>query len=53
LPIIALTAFAQTDIKEKTKRYEMNGFMGKPFNPAKLYQLLKEYSNTTMAVKDR
>ena len=44
IPIIALTAFAQTDIKEKTKRYKMDGFMGKPFNPVKLYNLLKSYS---------
>jgi PAS domain S-box-containing protein len=43
IPIIALTAFAQADIKEKTKRYKMNGFMGKPFDPAKLYALLKSY----------
>ncbi|MFH4967043.1 ATP-binding protein [Gaetbulibacter sp. M240] len=44
IPIIALTAFAQSDIKQKTKRYKMNGFMGKPFNPEKLYMLLKSYS---------
>lgn len=44
IPIIALTAFAQIDIKEKTERYKMNGFMGKPFNPVELYNLLKTYS---------
>jgi PAS domain S-box-containing protein len=43
IPIIALTAFAQTDIKEKTEQYKMNGFMGKPFNPVELYALLKSY----------
>lgn len=43
VPIIALTAFAQTDIKEKTKQYKMNGFMGKPFNPEELYLLLQSY----------
>ena len=43
IPIIALTAFAQTDIKAKTERYKMNGFMGKPFNPVELYSLLKSY----------
>ncbi|MDG1728760.1 MAG: ATP-binding protein [Algibacter sp.] len=48
IPIIALTAFAQTDIKEKTKQYKMNGFMGKPFNPEKLYKLLKSYSNEAL-----
>ncbi len=50
-PIIALTAFAQTDIKEKTKKYKMNGFMGKPFNPVKLYNLLKSYSNDSLNEK--
>ncbi|WP_406683362.1 ATP-binding protein [Seonamhaeicola sp. MEBiC1930] len=44
IPIIALTAFAQTDIKAKTKRYKMDGFLGKPFNPEKLYLLIKSYS---------
>ncbi len=44
VPIIALTAFAQTDIKKKTEQYKMNGFMGKPFNPEELYKLLKSYS---------
>ncbi|GEM_PF-5805995 len=44
IPIVAFTAFAQTDIKEKTQRYGMNGFMSKPFNPVKLYKVLKSYS---------
>ncbi len=44
IPIIALTAFAQTDVKKKTEQYKMNGFMGKPFNPEKLYELLKSFS---------
>ncbi|MDD7885320.1 PAS domain-containing sensor histidine kinase [Flavivirga sp. 57AJ16] len=43
IPIIALTAFAQIDIKKKTEQYKMNGFMGKPFNPEELYKLLKSY----------
>ncbi|MBJ6369317.1 PAS domain-containing hybrid sensor histidine kinase/response regulator [Snuella sedimenti] len=51
IPIIALTAFAQTDIKEKTKHYKMNGFMGKPFNPEKLYLLLKSYSKEAINKK--
>ncbi|MEM6516843.1 MAG: response regulator, partial [Bacteroidota bacterium] len=45
VPIFALTAFAQTDIKEKTEYFKMNGFMSKPFDPEKLYTLLKKYSN--------
>lgn len=51
IPIIALTAFAQTDVKEKTKRYKMNGFMGKPFNPVELYSLLKSYSKESINKK--
>ncbi|WP_147678231.1 ATP-binding protein [Algibacter pacificus] len=46
IPIIALTALAQTDIKEKTKQYKMNGFIGKPFEASKLYAVLKSYSST-------
>ncbi len=45
IPIIALTAFAQTDIKEKTKLHKMNGFMSKPFDPSKLYTLLEFYTH--------
>ncbi len=48
IPIIALTAFAQTDVKEKTRRYKMDGFMGKPFNPVELYSLLKLYSKSSL-----
>jgi len=48
IPIIALTAFAQTDIKEKTEQYKMDGFMGKPFNPVELYSLLKSYCKSTV-----
>lgn len=50
-PIIALTAFAQTDVKEKTRRYKMNGFMGKPFNPIELYTLLQKYGKTSISKK--
>ena len=50
-PIIALTAFAQTDIKKKTQCYKMDGFMGKPFNPIKLYNLLKSYGDKVLNKK--
>lgn len=46
VPIVALTAFAQTDIKEKTEQYKMNGFLGKPFNPEQLYWLLESFKKT-------
>ncbi|GAA3570068.1 PAS domain-containing hybrid sensor histidine kinase/response regulator [Snuella lapsa] len=51
IPIIALTASPQTDMREKTKQYKMNGFMGKPFNPEKLYLLLKSYSKEVVNKK--
>ena len=47
IPIVALTAFAQTDIKKKTERYKMNGFMGKPFNPEKLHALLQSFRSAS------
>ena len=43
-PIVALSAFSQTEIKEKTKSYKMDGYMTKPFNPNELYSLLMFYS---------
>lgn len=51
VPIIALTAFAQTDIKIKTEQYKMNGFMSKPFKPSELYNLLHAYSVNANAVE--
>lgn len=43
IPIVALTAFAQADIKAKIQKYRMNGFMSKPFNPTELYNLIATY----------
>lgn len=48
IPIIAFTAFAQTDVKEKTQRYGMNAFISKPFNPLKLYKILKAYTKSEL-----
>ncbi|MGB5943025.1 MAG: ATP-binding protein [Leeuwenhoekiella sp.] len=48
IPIIALTALAQSDIELKTKEHHMNGYMLKPFNPESLYDLLKKYSKPLM-----
>lgn len=45
IPIIALTALAQTDIKEKTMQHKMDGFIGKPFEPSNLYSILDAYSH--------
>jgi len=44
IPIVALTACAQTDTRIRTEKYEMNGFIGKPFNPEQLYNVLKMFS---------
>ena len=45
IPIIALTAFAQEDIKLKTEVYKMDGFMTKPFDPNEFHKLLSFYGN--------
>ncbi len=44
IPIVALTAFSQSEVKEKTKRYKMNGYLSKPFNVNELHELLSFYS---------
>ena len=53
VPIIALTAFAQTDIKRKTEQYKMNGFLGKPFNPEQLYELIKSFRKSKVLIKNQ
>lgn len=42
--IIALTAFAQSEVRDKTERYKMNGYVSKPFNVNELHDLLMFYS---------
>ncbi|MCB4799221.1 ATP-binding protein [Neotamlana laminarinivorans] len=48
IPIVALTAFAQKDIKEKTKVYKMDDFIGKPFAPERLYKVLSKYCRNNL-----
>ena len=43
IPIIALTAFSKNDVKEKTKVYQMDGYMSKPFNANEFHELLSFY----------
>jgi CheY-like chemotaxis protein len=43
IPIIALTAFAKSEVSDKTSRYKMNGYLSKPFNANELHKLLKFY----------
>ena len=50
IPIIALTAFAQSEVSGKTERYKMNGYVSKPFNVNELHKLLKFYSGKKQKV---
>ena len=43
VPIIALTADVSADIKEETLSIGMNDFITKPFDPVKLYEVLKKF----------
>jgi CheY-like chemotaxis protein len=44
-PIIALTASATLDTKDKTFDVGMNDYISKPFNPNELYEIIKKYSS--------
>ena len=50
IPIIALTAFAQKNIKEKTEKYKMNGYMSKPFDAHEFHKLLQFFSKEAQKV---
>jgi CheY-like chemotaxis protein len=50
IPIIALTAFAQSEISDKTARYKMNGYVSKPFVINELHKLLTFYSSKKQQV---
>ncbi len=43
LPIIALTASAMLDVKDKVFNTGMNDYLPKPFNPKELYQKITKY----------
>src|SRR5690606_15040481 len=43
-PIIALTASATLDTKDKTFEVGMNDYISKPFNPNELYNKIKRYA---------
>lgn len=45
IPIIALTASALTDNKEKVYNAGMNDIVVKPFKPSELYRILTQYIN--------
>ncbi|MFM2358828.1 MAG: hypothetical protein RLY16_821 [Bacteroidota bacterium] len=43
IPILALTASATSNVKEKTYSAGMNDYITKPFNPDEFYQRIKRY----------
>ena len=43
VPIIALTADVSEDVKSETLSIGMNDFISKPFDPIKLYEVLKKF----------
>ncbi len=47
LPIIALTASAMLDIKDKAFDVGMNDYISKPFNPNELYSKITKYSGVS------
>ena len=51
VPIIALTAAATTEAKNKVFECGMNGFATKPFKPEELFQTIAEHLNVELAVQ--
>ncbi|MCA0151604.1 PAS domain-containing hybrid sensor histidine kinase/response regulator [Winogradskyella vincentii] len=50
IPIIALTAFTQSEVNEKIERFKMNGYLSKPFDVNQLHSLLSFYSKENQEV---
>ncbi|MEM9339896.1 MAG: ATP-binding protein, partial [Bacteroidota bacterium] len=50
VPIIALTASTMLDIRKSGSGQQFDGYLGKPFNPKELYNLLANYSKTSNEV---
>lgn len=50
IPIIALTADAFQNIKEKVLRIGMNDFLGKPFKPQDLYDIINKHALSNLSV---
>ncbi len=51
VPIIAMTA-SSLAVLEKSKTHNMNGYIGKPFNPKELFKVISEFkkSNSSLAI---
>ena len=45
LPIIALTASAMAEVRDKVEAVGMNGYLTKPFNPQDLYAKIVKYAS--------
>lgn len=43
VPIVALTAFAMPEVKQKVFEIGMNDYVTKPFKPKALYEMVKKY----------
>ncbi|WP_171817180.1 PAS domain-containing hybrid sensor histidine kinase/response regulator [Winogradskyella sp. PG-2] len=43
IPIVALTAFSESEVGDKIRRYRMNGYLSKPFKINELHDLLNFY----------
>ena len=48
LPIIALTASAMLEIKDRAFTSGMNDYISKPFNPDELYRKIVKYAGNKM-----
>ncbi|WP_128545332.1 PAS domain-containing hybrid sensor histidine kinase/response regulator [Larkinella soli] len=51
LPIIALTASAELDIKDKAMMVGMNDFVSKPFNPEELFGTIEKFTRRDVALE--
>jgi len=49
LPIIALTASAELQIREKVYQVDMNDYVTKPFNPQQLYATIHKHTELNIA----
>ncbi|MEO1256598.1 MAG: response regulator, partial [Bacteroidota bacterium] len=52
IPIIAMTASTMTDIRKGIEMSEFSGYLGKPFDPKELYQLLHGYDVSASATPE-
>jgi len=50
IPIIALSAFSESEVSGKIERYKMNGYLSKPFDVNELHELLSFYSRSKQKV---